>query len=351
VDTNYDALFEKYERGQRDELVVALRPWLQLWARDVLANTRHAPNGTWRRDLIAAGVAKLYGELDKRIAGRWISCGKHLINSLRRAIKKEMRAEFTRQFPVPIPSWETRQARKARGVAEYKPWELRRRRDLPTSTALVKKRPDPVEAKLTVALVAPEPDRRRRHWRYVKLGCDAAVREVTGVEARFIEDMLQGEGSSVPKIARKHGVRRKVVDETLRRIGSAVIVTASPELKELGQELDPQVWEVAETTARGWNGNVRTSGTPVRRRTYRLTSTRPTTGRPRLEAKPRSLSGFPSPDPAEGGKGPRGGESRQDDAHFPGVSIRSESASTRDVHGPASDHPPSGVRNPMLDPT
>jgi hypothetical protein len=242
----YSHVFERFKEGRFEEVEALLQPLIEAWAQDVLWPTPQRGNRDWRQTLVHDVSVRLRFALERLLTNGGVASGYHLVNWLRLVGKREMERSYQRLFPVPTPRLETRKARSKTSDSTVKDWELRHQvklqeRSGPHSQEVGQLRPtsDP-------RFFAKDEERAERYWRYIGLVTEAAQAAAGDKrDAAVVTGILSGQ-RSVSRAAKTSNIAGRTAQERLRKMGPAIIESASPVLRDLGSEFQPSVWEVPD---------------------------------------------------------------------------------------------------------
>lgn len=247
---SYDDLFVLYENSRSQPkneaafhaLVMALSRYVRLWARDVLRSTDRRYWASWQDDVFQTGFASLCVRL-KELYERAepIEDGRNLVNSLRKGIRPEMKAEFQKRFVLPVPPPDTVRKRIRRGKPAYRPWELKKQVDLRIEMRQGRIKRTNRPTYVDPSLFAKE---YSGYWEFLDHASQSARTIATESGWVFVQFMLD-EGANQTEAAKTLGIPRSTLGDRLRRLRYKIVGAASRDLEELGSELLGRRWESA----------------------------------------------------------------------------------------------------------
>ncbi len=202
--SKYPTLDRLYEDGLRDKLIEALMPWLDLWAKDVLKHTLQKNNYSMREELVLVCADTLREIVDQGLSDRRFMSGEHLVNSLRLAVRTDMRRAFDKAV---------KHVTATAGGPDAAADEAYRDADL---------------------------TRQERRWRFIDMIARAVREQAAGGDIQLVNAICSA--NTFASAAKACGMSREAARSRMRRLKATMLETASEELKELGDEFYPKSW-------------------------------------------------------------------------------------------------------------
>jgi hypothetical protein len=261
---DYDKLFALYQTGDLETLIKELLRCVRSWANDVLQCTSQAKNWSWRKELISAGLVEAHRQLTKHSEVPIVS-GKHLVNRLRKPLKKAMRRAWRELFVGPIKIGHNACDQVTRGEAAYfASWPLVPLQIDCKSVVRKLRRQEWTDDLISAAIVdsvtdSDSDEQESRRMNFVKLASDAACIEAQQ-RGWLIVDVMRSEGITTSEMARRSNIPRSTLRDRLKRLRLHVAATASPKLDELGEEFLKNTWISA--AKKGREGHRNNGGPP-----------------------------------------------------------------------------------------